>query len=56
MARKSYIHPAVIALVERQQAWRARLKLPRETKWLGRYERALIRLLDKGPKAATLLA
>ena len=56
MARKSYIHPAVIALVERQQKWRARLRLPREGKWLGRYERALIRLLEKSPRAKTLLA
>jgi len=56
MARKSYIHPAVIALVERQQKWRARLKLPRAGKWLDRYERALIRLLDSGPRARTLLA
>jgi DNA topoisomerase-1 len=56
MARKSYIHPAVIALVERQQKWRARLTLPRAGKWLDGYERALIRLLEKGPKAKTLLA
>jgi DNA topoisomerase-1 len=56
MARKSYIHPAVIALVERQQKWRARLKLPRDGKWLDRYERALIKLLDKAPRAKTLLA
>ncbi len=56
MARKSYIHPAVIALVERQQKWRARLKVPRDGKWLDRYEKALIRLLEKGPKAKTLLA
>ena len=56
MARKSYIHPAVIALVERQQKWRARLKLPRETKWLCRYERLLLKLLERGPRARTLLA
>jgi len=56
MARKSYIHPAVIALVDRQQKWRARLKLPREGKWLDRYERGLIKLLKKSPKAKTLLA
>ena len=56
MARKSYIHPAVIALVERQQKWRARLKLPREGKWLSRYERALLKLLEKSPKAGKLLA
>jgi DNA topoisomerase I len=56
MARKSYIHPAVIALVERQQKWRAQLKLPRESKWMSRYERALLRLLAKSPKAGKLLA
>jgi DNA topoisomerase-1 len=56
MARKSYIHPAVIALVERQQKWRARFKLPRETRWLSRHERALIKLLEKSPKAGKLLA
>ncbi len=56
MARKSYIHPAVIALVERQQKWRARFKPPREGKWLNRYERALLRLLEKSPKAEKLLA
>jgi len=56
MARKSYIHPAVIALVERQQKWRARLKLPRGGKWLSRHERGLIKLLEKSPKAKALLA
>lgn len=56
MARKSYVHPAVVALVDRQQKWRARLKLPRDGKWLNRYERGLIRLLEKGPRAAKLLA
>jgi DNA topoisomerase-1 len=56
MARKSYIHPAVIALVERQQKWRARFKPPRESKWLSRYECALIKLLEKSPKAEKLLA
>jgi DNA topoisomerase-1 len=55
MARKSYVHPAVVALVDQQQKWRARLKLPREGKWLSRYERALIQLLEKGPKAAKLM-
>jgi DNA topoisomerase-1 len=56
IARKSYIHPAVIALVDRQQKWRAHLKLPRDSKWLDRYERALIKLLEKSPKAGKLLA
>ncbi len=56
MARKSYIHPAVIALVDRQLKWRARLRLPRGGRWLSRYERLLIRLLKNGPRARTLLA
>jgi DNA topoisomerase-1 len=55
MARKSYVHPAVVALVERQQKWRARLKLPRDGKWLNRYERGLIALLKRSPKANKLL-
>ena len=56
MARKSYIHPAVIALVDRQQKWRGTLKLPRESRWLSRYERALLKLLEQSPKAEKLLA
>ena len=56
IARKSYVHPAVLALVGRQETWRKGLKLPRETRWLSRHERALIALLEDGPKAAKLLA
>ena len=56
IARKSYIHPAVIALVERQVKWRAKLKLPRATQWLSPYERSLIALLESGPSAAKLIA
>jgi DNA topoisomerase-1 len=56
MARKSYVHPAVIALVESQQRWRAKLKLPRDSKWLSKYERGLIKLLEKSPRAKRLLA
>ncbi|MCW1382697.1 DNA topoisomerase IB [Novosphingobium sp. KCTC 2891] len=55
IARKSYVHPAVLALVERQEAWRAALKLPRATQWLDRNERGLIALLEAGPRAAELL-
>ncbi|PKB25888.1 DNA topoisomerase-1 [Novosphingobium kunmingense] len=55
VARRSYVHPAVIALVERQEAFRAALDLPCKTRWLSRHERALIDLLDEGPKAADLL-
>ena len=35
---------------------RAGLKLPRETRWLSREERALIQLLESGPSAARFLA
>ena len=56
IARKSYIHPAVIALVDRQMKWRAGLKLPRATQWLTPHERALIVLLEDAPKAAKLIA
>ena len=56
IARKSYIHPAVIALVDRQLKWRERLKLPRGTQWLSPHERALIALLEDAPKAAKLIA
>jgi DNA topoisomerase-1 len=56
VTRKSYVHPAVVALVERQEEWRGGLKLPRATKWLSREERGLIELLEEGPGAIHLLA
>jgi len=56
IARKSYVHPAVLALVDDQEAWRAALRLPRATRWLTREERGLIDLLESGPAAAKLLA
>ncbi|MFA9201423.1 MAG: DNA topoisomerase IB [Cypionkella sp.] len=56
MARKSYIHPAVIALVDKQLKWRATVKLPRATQWLTSEERGLIKLIESGPRAAKLLA
>ncbi|KWV95773.1 DNA topoisomerase IB [Erythrobacter sp. AP23] len=56
VTRKSYIHPAVIDLVERQEEWRAEARLPRATKWLTREERGLIELLQTSPAAAELLA
>ncbi|WP_179505424.1 MULTISPECIES: DNA topoisomerase IB [unclassified Sphingomonas] len=45
IARKSYIHPAVLALVPGQAEWRAGLRLPRATRWLSREERGLLDLL-----------
>ncbi|MEZ5679804.1 MAG: DNA topoisomerase IB [Erythrobacter sp.] len=56
VTRKSYIHPAVIDLVERQEEWRAVLELPRATKWLTREERGLLDLLERSPAAIELLA
>jgi DNA topoisomerase-1 len=56
IARKSYVHPAVVALVERQQKWREALKLPRKTQWLSRAERGLLQLLEESPPAEELLS
>ena len=56
IARKSYVHPAVVALVDRQQKWRQGLKLPRKTRWLSREERGLLKLLETSPGAEKLLA
>ncbi|OYX66167.1 MAG: DNA topoisomerase [Sphingomonadales bacterium 32-64-17] len=56
VTRKSYIHPAVIDLVARQEEWRATLEMPRTTRWLTREERALIALLEGAPAAEVLLA
>ena len=47
IARNSYVHPAVVALVkDGQEDWRAALELPRKTKYWTRYERGLIDFLD----------
>ncbi len=56
VTRKSYIHPAVIDLVGRQEAWRTSLQLPRSTQWLSREERGLLELLEQSPDAAEFLA
>ncbi|MEE4540260.1 MAG: DNA topoisomerase IB [Erythrobacter sp.] len=56
IARKSYVHPIVIEQVDRQEEWRASLKLPRASKWLSPHERGLLELLKTGPAAADLIA
>ncbi|QZH74185.1 MAG: DNA topoisomerase IB [Erythrobacter sp.] len=56
VTRKSYIHPAVLALVEGQEEWRARLRLPRSTAYANRWERGLLELLEESPGAEELLA
>lgn len=55
IARKSYVHPGVLALVDGQGNWRKGLRLPRATRWLTRFERGVIDLLEGGPAAAELL-
>lgn len=49
VTRKSYIHPALFELAERQAKWREGLNLPRATQWLSREERGLIELLEGRP-------
>lgn len=59
VARKSYIHPAILAFCEdreAQQALRETTSLPRRTKWLSRTERALVALLDEINAGDVLLA
>ena len=56
VTRKSYIHPAVLDLIDRQEEWRAGLSLPRATRWHTRDERALLAMLTDGPGAAEFLA
>jgi DNA topoisomerase-1 len=55
IARSSYVHPAVIARIEGQEAWRARLSLPRRTRWLTRAERGLIAFLEECGAASEYL-
>ncbi|MFN2100970.1 DNA topoisomerase IB [Altererythrobacter sp. MF3-039] len=56
VTRRSYIHPAVIELVERQEGWRETARVPRATRWLTGGERLLLELLEESPSAETLLA
>lgn len=57
ISRKSYIHPALIALCrEGQDEWRAGLRLPRRTRYLSRGERGLIAFLDSVSDCAPLAA
>jgi len=57
IARKSYVHPAMLALAkDGQSAFRSTVKLPRSTRWLSRYERGLIAYLDQAPAALELIA
>jgi DNA topoisomerase-1 len=52
IARKSYVHPALIAAVKDGQARLRETPLPRSTQYLSRAERGLIDFLEN-PGAAT---
>jgi DNA topoisomerase-1 len=58
IARKSYIHPAMLALAKDREAQRKlhEFDLPRTTKWLSRHERALLAILEAAPASRKLLA
>ncbi len=56
VARRSYIHPAVLDLASSPAAGRSAINLPRAAKWLSSHERALIALLADSPSAADMLA
>ena len=47
IARKSYVHPALIDLAKSGSSWDPSLKLPRPARHLDRYERGLIAFLDQ---------
>jgi DNA topoisomerase-1 len=51
IARKSYVHPALIELAKSGGSWDEGLKLPRTTRYLDRYERGLIAFLNHLAKA-----
>ncbi|APE28283.1 DNA topoisomerase IB [Aurantiacibacter gangjinensis] len=56
VTRKSYVHPAVIDLIGRQEEWRATLRLPRATAYANQWERGLLEHLETAPAAQELLA
>ena len=47
IARKSYVHPALIDLAKSGANWDQSMKLPRTMRYLDRYERGLIAFLDQ---------
>ena len=53
IARKSYVHPSLIALVKKgQSTFRKALRLPRAKRYLSRTERGLIAFLERGKPPA----
>jgi DNA topoisomerase-1 len=59
IARKSYVHPALVAMAkdrDAQQSFRERLHLPRATRYLSRAERGLIAFLESDAPATAKAA
>lgn len=56
VTRKSYVHPAVIDLIGRQEEWRETLMLPRPLPYANEWERGLLEFLENQPDAQELLA
>ena len=56
VTRKSYVHPAVIELIGRQEEWRKTLRLPRAQPHLNEWERGLLEFLEGEPDAMEILA
>jgi DNA topoisomerase-1 len=57
IARKSYVHPSLLALVKQgQSTFRQALRLPRAKRYLSREERGLIAFLEAGGVAPAIVA
>ena len=56
VARKAYVHPAMLAVAQERSDFAAEAgPLPRATKYLSRYERGFLAWLERAPDAAALL-
>lgn len=56
IARKAYIHPAMLAAAQQREEFSAKIgNLPRATRYLSRYERGFLTYLERTPAAAVLL-
>jgi len=56
VARRAYVHPAMIAAAQERTDFAATAgTLPRATKYLSRYERGFLNYLEQAPDAAALL-
>jgi len=57
VARKAYVHPAMLAAVQEHADFHAVVgPLPRATKYLSRYERGFLAFLNSAPDTASLLS